>query len=69
MSEKEKLLELIDNVPDYKLGYIIAYVQGITADDQKDDDFCDELYNEYLSDPEKDVSYSLEDCAKEWGLS
>lgn len=28
MSEKEQLLQLIDNMPDYKIGYILAYVRG-----------------------------------------
>ena len=35
MSEKEMELRLLDNVPSYKLGYVIAYLQGITADDAK----------------------------------
>lgn len=25
MSEKEQLLQLIDNMPDYKIGYILAF--------------------------------------------
>lgn len=31
MSDKEKIVQLLDKVPEYKLGYILAYVQGITA--------------------------------------
>ena len=68
MSEKEQVLILLEKVPDYKMGYILAYIQGITADENNDDEFCSNLYNEYLSDPDKDESYSLEDCMKEWGL-
>lgn len=30
--------------------------------------FCEKLVDEYENDPEKDVSYTLEDCKKEWGL-
>ena len=68
MSEKEQVLMLLEKVPDYKMGYILAYIQGITADENNDDEFYSNLYNEYLSDPDKDESYSLEDCKKEWGL-
>ena len=32
MSNKEKIVQLLDTVPDYKMGYILAYVQGITID-------------------------------------
>lgn len=64
MSEKEKLLQLIEKIPDYKIGYVLAYVQGITADEQEDDDFCSKLYNQYLLDSEKDITYSLEECKK-----
>lgn len=28
MSNKEKVIELLDSVPDYKMGYVLAYVQG-----------------------------------------
>ncbi len=37
MSEKEKAIKLLDTVPPYKLGYVIAYIQGITADEDADD--------------------------------
>ena len=28
MSEREKAIQLLNAVPDYKLGYVIAYLQG-----------------------------------------
>ena len=37
MSEKEKVIQLLDTVPPYKLGYVLAYIQGITADEDADD--------------------------------
>ncbi len=37
MSKKEQLLQLIEKVPDYKIGYILAFVEGITADEDADD--------------------------------
>ena len=40
MSNREKVIALLDSVPDYKMGYVLAYVQGITADGAADDAFC-----------------------------
>ena len=31
MSEREKAQQLLDSVPDYKIQYVIAYLQGVTA--------------------------------------
>ena len=61
MSEKEKAIKLLDTVPPYKLGYVIAYIQGITADEDADDLFCQKLADDYLNDPdpEKDEEYDL----------
>ena len=38
MSNKEMIINLLDYVPEYKMGYILAYVQGITADEEADVD-------------------------------
>ena len=37
MSIKEQCVELLNNVPDFKLGYVLAYLQGLTADDAADE--------------------------------
>ena len=37
MSNREKVIALLDSVPDYKMGYVLAYVQGITADERADE--------------------------------
>ncbi|MCD7888285.1 MAG: hypothetical protein LUG44_11890 [Clostridiales bacterium] len=37
MSNREKIISLLDSVPEYKLGYVLAYVQGLTADEAEDD--------------------------------
>ena len=70
MSNKETIISLLDKVPEYKMGYILAYVQGVTADEEADDNFCQQMLNDYENDtdPEKDDTYSLEDCKKEWGI-
>ena len=53
MSEKDLAIKLIDRVPRYKLGYVIAYLEGLTADEDADDEFCEQLYKEYEADPDK----------------
>ncbi len=70
MSNREKIISLLDSVPDYKMGYVLAYVQGITADEEADDIFCERMVENYLNDPDpdKDKDILLEDCIKEWGL-
>mgnify|MGYP001638106343 CR=1 FL=1 len=70
MSNKETIISLLDKVPEYKMGYILAYVQGITADEEADDNFYQQMLNDYEkdTDPEKDDTYSLKDCKKELGI-
>ena len=68
MSNREMCSKLLDSVPDYKIGYVLAYLQGLTADEEADDAFCERMVQNYLNDPEKDESYTLEECVKEWGL-
>ncbi len=70
MSNKEQIIKLLDNVPDYKMGYVLAYVQGLTADEEADDIFCNKMVEDYYSDtsPDKDDTVSIEDFAKELGV-
>ena len=71
MSNREKIIALLDSVPEYKMGYVLAYVQGITADEEADDLFCERMLENYENDPdpEKDKGYSLDKCKREWGLA
>lgn len=57
MSNRERVIELLEQVPDYKMGYVLAYIQGITADEEADDIFCQRMVESYEndSDPEKAV--------------
>ncbi len=68
MSNREKVIQLLDSIPDYKMGYVLAYVQGISADEEQDDIFCERMLQNYLNDPdpEKDKTYTLEECKREW---
>ena len=70
MSNKERVIALLDSVPDYKMGYVLAYVQGLTADEEADDAFCQRMLENYENDPDpdKEQSFTLEECKKEWGL-
>ena len=71
MSDKEKCIKLLESVPDYKIGYVLAYIQGITADEEADDRFCQRMLDNYDKDPdpEKDRTFTLEECKQEWGLA
>lgn len=69
MSNKEQIIALLDTIPDYKIGYVLAYVQGIAADEEADDLFCERMAEAYLRAPEEDKEeIPLADCLKEWGL-
>ena len=69
MSNKERVIELLDNVPEYKMGYVLAYVQGITADEEEDDIFCQRMIENYENAPDDEKeSISLDECLREWGL-
>ena len=70
MTNRERVISLLERVPDYKMGYVLAYVQGITADEEADDLFCQRMLENYENDPDPDKgqSFTLEECKKEWGL-
>ena len=70
MSNKYRIIEVLDCIPDYKIGYVLAYVQGIAADEEADDIFCQRMIENYENDPnlEKDKTYTLEECMKEWEI-
>lgn len=71
MSIKEQCMNLLNSVPEYKLGYALAYLQGLTADEAADDAFSLSLLEQYENDPdpEKNQAFPLEDCKREWGLT
>lgn len=70
MSDKEKVIQLLDRVPDCKIGYVLAYVQGITADEEADDIFCEALLQDYLNDKDLDKHHSIpiEEFARQEGI-
>ena len=69
MSKRELAIQLLDEVPEYKLGYVLAFIQGLTADENSDDAYCEMLYQDYLSAPAEDKeTVSLEEAAKMLGV-
>lgn len=69
MSERERVVHLLDTVPDYKLHYLIAYIEGLTADEDQDDAFCEQLYQSYLQDPDRGQFYTQDEVCKELGIT
>ncbi len=70
MSNREMARSLLESVPEYKMGYVLAYLQGLTADEEADDAFCRRMLEDYENDPDpdKDQRFTLEECKQEWGL-
>lgn len=67
-------MELTAALPDYKLAYVLAYVQGLIADettDQADDAYCEQLLKNYQEnpDPHKHDAVPLEELAQELGIA
>lgn len=34
MSDREKAIQLLNAVPDYKIGYVVAYLEGVTVGEE-----------------------------------
>ena len=49
MSNREMAMALLERVPDYKMGYVLAYIQGLTADEEADDIFCKKMLSTEFS--------------------
>ena len=43
MSNKERIIELLDIIPDYKINYVLVYVQGVAADEEAYYIFCQRM--------------------------
>ena len=69
MSEKERAVALLDLIPDYKMGYALAYLEGLTADEAADDAFCLKMYENYKNSPERGDFVSFDEALKECGVS
>ena len=68
MSNKDLAIQLINQIPDYKLGYAIAYLQGLYADEITDDLFCAKLIEDYENSSDKGEFISFDDALKICGV-
>ena len=69
MSNRELCVKLLETVPDAKIGYVLAYIQGLTADEEADDAFCEALYREYEADPDKGGAMSFDEVTAMLGVT
>lgn len=71
MSEREQAKQILDQLPDYKIGGILLFLKGVQFDDDLEDDlYCEQLVEEYLNDPDPDKhnTISLEELAEQEGI-
>ena len=61
MSERERAQQLLDSVPDYKIQYVIAYLQGVTAGEDIPNDETLEAMKELESGKGEHFSGSTEE--------
>lgn len=55
MSDREKAIQILNELPDYKLPYIVSYLRGFQADDEIEDDlYCAALVEEYMNSTDED---------------
>lgn len=69
MSDKELAFHLLEEVPPYKLGYVIAYLQGLNADEAADDEFCSSLFETYLSRTDQKEFIPFDEAVKLCGVN
>ena len=67
MSNRDQAISLIDKVPDYKMGYAVAFLQGLVVDEEADELFCQNMVQDYINDPDpnKHDSITMEEI-KNW---
>lgn len=72
MSEREQAKQIIDSLPEYKIGNILLFLKGVQFDDDMEDDlYCEKLVQDYMDnpDPEKTETVTLEELAKRERIS
>ena len=71
VSERERAKQIIDQLPEYKIGNLLLFLRGMQfEDDIEDEIYCQKLYEDYLNDPdpEKDEGITLEELAAREGI-
>lgn len=70
MSSREKCNAILDTFTETQLVNAAAMLQAMrqTIDDLEDEAFCEQIYQNYLNDPDKGDPVPIEDFAKELGI-
>ena len=68
MSSREYAIDLINMLPDYKIDYVIAFLQGAVIDESRDEKFCEALVDEYEREGNKGDFVSLDEARKLCGV-
>ncbi len=71
MSNREKCIAILDSFSDSQLTNIVAMLQAAkdAISEATDDAFCNALYHEYQSDPDKGQFVSIEEAAQMLGVA
>lgn len=71
MSNKEKCIAILDGFNESQLANMVAILQAAknAIDEAADDAYCESLFKQYEADPDKGEAVSLEDAAKQLGVS
>ena len=71
MSNREKCIAILDSFTDVQLNNIVAILQAArdAVTEAAEDAFCNTLYEEYESDPDKGEAVSLEEAARSLGVT
>ena len=64
MSNRDLAIHLINQIPEYKLAYVLAYLQGLAADEMADDMYCEQLLSNYENSSDKGEFVSIEEAMK-----
>lgn len=68
MSNKDYAIQLINQMPEYKLAYAVAYLQGLNADEAADDAYCAALLEEYENSEDKGDFIPFDEAVKMLGV-
>lgn len=71
MSTKEQIYNIIEGFSEQQLVQIYTMISSIKEmldEERADDEFCRQMYLDYLNDPGEDGTVTLEEAARELGI-
>ena len=68
MSNRETAIRLMENIPDEKLSFVVAFLENL-QEEAEDDAFCERLYQDYLQSPDKDEFVPLEEVLRKMAVN